>query len=126
MTNYSVDNVDDYIEAAPQEARSHLAEIRAAVKSAVPEVEEGIKWGKPYYQHPAGMLSGYDAYKHHIGFEVWADKLPDDDRNKLEEKGYKTTKRTFHIRYDQEVPATIIKRMVKAQAKLNKDKDGNK
>ena len=50
MTNYSVKNVNEYISDAPKEARSHLREIRAAVKSAVPKAEEGISYGKTVLQ----------------------------------------------------------------------------
>src|SRR5688572_12339223 len=126
MTNYSVKNVNEYISDAPKEARSHLREIRAAVKSAIPKAEEGIRYGKPFYKYH-GMLAGFDAYKHHIGFEIWADKLQSEDRKMLEEKGYKTGSRTFQIRYDQKVPLTVIKKMLKAQAKMNEvKKESNK
>ena len=121
MTNYSAKNVNEYISDAPKEARSRLRELRAAVKSAVPKAEEGISYGKPFYKYH-GMLAGFDAYKNHIGFEIWADKLQSEDRKLLEEKGYKTGSRTFQIRYDQKVPTTVIKKMLKAQAKMNKVK----
>jgi uncharacterized protein YdhG (YjbR/CyaY superfamily) len=118
MTNYSAKNVDEYISGAPEHARSHLKEIGAAIKAAVPEAEESISWGKPYYRHH-GMLAGYDAFKNHVSFEIWADELHSKDRRALEENGYKTGKRTFQIRYDQKVPAAVIKSLVKAQAKVN-------
>jgi uncharacterized protein YdhG (YjbR/CyaY superfamily) len=121
MTNYSARTVSKYISSAPKEARTHLREIRAAVKSAVPKAEERISYGKPYYKYQ-GMLAGFDAYKNHIGFEIWADKLERGDRKKLKERGYKTGSRTFQIGHDQKVPAAMIKKMVKAQAKINEAK----
>ncbi len=120
MTNYTVKSVDEYISAAAQEARPHLNEIRAAVSSAIPEADEKIGYGKPYYKYH-GWVGGCDVYKNHIGFEVW-DGLSRADRELLEEKGYKTGSVTFQIRYDQKVPTTIIKKLVKAQAKLNEGK----
>lgn len=124
MTNYSVTSVDEYISAAPQNSHSHLKEIRAVVKAALPEAEEKIGYGKPYYKYH-GWVVGFDVYKNHIGFEVW-DGLLDEDRKALDEKGYKTGSVTFQIRYDQNVPAAIIERLAKTQAKLNKDKAENK
>ena len=118
MTNYSAKDVDGYISAAPEEARPHLKQIRAAIKSAVPKAEEGLSWGKPYYRHH-GMLAGFDAFKNHVSFEIWADELKSKDRKALEDDGYKTGKRTFQISYDQKVPAALIKSLVKAQAKVN-------
>jgi uncharacterized protein len=123
MTNYSAKDVDGYISAAPEQARPHLEKVRAAVKSAVPKAEETISWGKPYYRYH-GMLAGFDAFKKHVSFEIWADELKDKDRKALEDKGYKTAKRTFQISYDQEVPTTMIKSMLKAQAKVNESESG--
>lgn len=120
MTNYSVKNVNEYIDAAPQEARPHLQEIRAAVKSAIPHAEEKIGYGKPYYKYH-GWVAGFDVYKNHIGFEVW-DGLEDEDRKSLEETGYKTGSVTFQIKYDQKVPVAIIEKLVKTQARLNENK----
>lgn len=125
MTNYSARTVSQYISAAPKEARAHLRELRAALKAAVSTVEEGISYGKPYYKYH-GMLAGFDAYKDHIGFEIWANKLDSDDRKRLKAKGYKTGSRTFHIGYDQKVPSAIIKKMVKAQARKNEAKTKKK
>ncbi len=120
MTNYSAKNVDEYISAAPKRARSHLKEIRTVVESAIPQAEERVGYGKPYYKYH-GWIAGFDAYKNHIGFEVW-DGLPDKDRKELEKKGYKTGSVTFQIRYDQAIPALIIKRLVRAQITLNENK----
>jgi|SRR3990170_4454140 len=121
MTNYSTKTVGEYISAAPKEARPHLRKIRAAVISAVSKAEEGISWGKPYYRYH-GVLGGFDAFKNHVTFEIWKDELPSMDRKILEEKGYKTGKRTFQIGYDQTVPTAVIKKLVKALAKRNEAK----
>ena len=121
MTNYAASTVAKYISAAPEKARPHLKEVRAAIKSAVPKAEEEISWGKPYYRYH-GMLAGFDAFKNHVSFEIWADELEKQHRDKLEERGYKTGKRTFQIGYDQDVPTAVIKTLVKAQAKANEKK----
>lgn len=121
MTNYSVTTVTAYINAAPKAARPHLKEIRAAVKSAIPNAEEKIGYGKPYYKTSRWVV-GFDVYTHHIGFEVWDGQLPSDIRTTLEERGYKTGSKTFQIRFDQKVPTAIIKKITKAQAKLEAER----
>ena len=125
MTNYSAKTVSQYISTAPKEARPHLKEIRAAVTSAIPEAEEKIGYGKPYYKTSRWVV-GFDVYTHHIGFEVWDGQLSSDIRTSLEDKGYKTGSKTFQIRYDQKVPIAMIKKISKAQAKLEADKAKNK
>lgn len=121
MTNYAVENVDEYILNAPKEAQSHLQQVRTVVKAAAPNAAEAIKWGKPYYSHK-GMLAGFDALKNHISFEVWTDELDPSARALLEKTGYKTGKRTFQIQYDQPVPVELIKELIKAQMKINEAK----
>lgn len=121
MTNYSVDTVDKYISEAPEKARSHLKQIRAAIKAAVPNAEEQVRWGKPYYRFH-GMLAGFDALKNHVSFEIWADELQAEHRDQLEERGYKTGKRTFQIAYEQDVPAAVIETLAKVKAKANQNK----
>ncbi|MCW5716703.1 MAG: DUF1801 domain-containing protein [Bauldia sp.] len=121
MTNYSAKDVEEYIAAAHEASRSHLREVRRAIRSAVPDAEEGLSWGKPYYRHH-GMLAGFDAFKNHISIEIWTDELGAKDRETLERTGYKTGQRTFQVRYDQKVPIAVIERLVKAQAAKNEAK----
>lgn len=125
MTNYSVENVSDYISVAPKEAHAHLREIRAAVKTAIPQAEEKIGYGKPYYKYYRWLV-GFDVYKHHIGFEIWEGQLSGDMRSSLEEKGYKTGSKTFQIRFDQKVPADVIIKLAKAQAEKAEAKSKKK
>jgi uncharacterized protein YdhG (YjbR/CyaY superfamily) len=120
MRNYSAIDVDGYIADAPQEARSKLRELRAVVKSAAPKAVEGISWGIPFYKYH-GLLAGFAAFKKHVGFG-FAAALQSEDRKMLEEKGYTTGKKTVQIKFDQKVPATVIKRMLKERARLNEAK----
>lgn len=114
MTNYAVENVDEFIAATPEVARPHLQETRAAVLSVLPESSEHISYGKPYYKHPKHLV-GFDAYKQHINFEIYKGQLKSDDRKKLEADGYKTGNKSFQVRYDQDVPAAMIQKITKAQ-----------
>ncbi len=125
MTNYSVKTVAEYIKAAPKEARSHLKEIRSAVRSALPEAEEKIGYGKPYYKTSRWVV-GYDVYTHHIGFEIWDGQLAKEVRKSLEAKGYKTGNKTFQVRFDQKVPTALIKKVTKDQAKREAEKAAKK
>ena len=113
MKNYLEKNVDEYIANAPKEAQSKLREIRTAIKSAVPKAEEGISWGIPFYKYH-GVLAGFSAFKNHVSFG-FAAMLQSKDRKMLEKKGYITGKKTIQIKFDQKVPATAIKQILKAQ-----------
>ncbi len=121
MTNYAVKDVDEFIAAAPKEARSHLEALRAAVKSAIPKAEEKIGYGKPYYKLNQWLV-GFDVYKRHVTFEIYEGQLPSEIRTALVEKGYGTGNKTVQIKFDQNVPTPAIKKLAKAQAQLSEAK----
>jgi uncharacterized protein YdhG (YjbR/CyaY superfamily) len=120
MKNYSAKNVDEYIASAPKEARSKLRELRAVIRSTVPKAEEGISWGVPFYKYH-GLLAGFVALKNHVDFGL-AFALQNNDRETLLKKGYLTGKKIIQIRFDQKVPAAVIKQIIKAKAKMNEAK----
>ena len=100
------------------EARPKLEEIRKIVKSTIPEAEEIIWYGVPFYKYH-GELAGFAAYRNHISFGFGAGMLQSKDRKMLEEKGYKIGKGTMQIRFDQKVPTSAIKQILKAKAEKN-------
>ena len=110
-------DVDSYIANSGREARPILKELRRIIKSTIPKVEEGISWGVPFYKYH-GVLVGFAAYKNHVSFGFCV-VLQSEDRKMLEKKGYITGKKTIQIKFDQKVPTTAIKQILKAQAKIN-------
>jgi len=124
MKNYKALNVDEFIASAPKEAQSKLKELRAVFRSVVPKAEEGISWGVPFYKYH-GLLAGFTALKNHIDFGL-AFALENRDRKILGAKGYITGKKTVQIKFDQEVPAGVIRQMLKAKAKENESKKTKK
>lgn len=120
MRNYRAKNVDEFIAGTPEEARDKLREIRAVVKSAVPGAEEKISWGVPFYWYQ-GALAGFAPVTHYILFGL-VTVLSSKDRKVFEKKGYKTGKKTVQIKFDQKVPVTEIKQILKGQVKMNEVK----
>ncbi|HKI44128.1 MAG TPA: DUF1801 domain-containing protein [Balneolales bacterium] len=113
-------DVDAYIAGASKDARSHLKALREIIQTTIPEVEETISWGVPFYKYH-GQLGGFAVYKNHVSFGIAGD-LQNEDRQKLEKDGYKTGKKTIQIQFDQKVPATMIKQVLLTQVKMNNTK----
>jgi uncharacterized protein YdhG (YjbR/CyaY superfamily) len=124
MRNYSAEDVDSYIASSGSEAHPTLKELRKMIKSTIPGVEEGISWGVPFYKYH-GVLAGFAAFKNHVSFG-FAAVLQIEDRKVLEERGYKTGKKTIQIRFDQKVPTTMIQQILKTKAKMNEAKKKHK
>ena len=120
MKNYKAKNVDEYIASAEKEGRPTLEGIRKIIKSTVPNAEEKISWGVPFYWYH-GALAGFATFKDHVSFGL-AFVLQNNDRKILEERGYVTRKKIVQIKFDQKVPTTEIKQILKAQAKINEAK----
>ena len=114
-------DVDSYIANSAREARPILKELRKIFKSTIPEAEEGISWNVPFYKYH-GELAGFAAYKKHVSFGFGEPVLESKDRKLLEEKGYILGKGTMQIKFNQEVPASAIKQILKAKAKINEAK----
>lgn len=112
------EDVDTYIANSETEARTILNEIREIIKATIPKAEEGISYGVPFYKYQ-GQLAGFAAYKKHVSFGFGAAVLQSKDREMLEKKGYKLGKGTMQIKFDQKVPTTEIKQIIKAKAKMN-------
>ena len=120
MKMYKAKDFDSYIANSGREARPKLKEIRKIIKSTIPKAEEGISWGVPFYKYH-GVLAGFAAFKNHVSFGLCA-VLQSKDREMLEKKGYITGKKTIQIKFDQKVPTTAIKKILKAKAKMNEAK----
>jgi uncharacterized protein YdhG (YjbR/CyaY superfamily) len=120
MRNYKAADVDEYIASAEPEARPVLEELRKIIKSSVPDANEGISWGVPFYKYK-GLLAGFSVFTSHVSFGL-AFVIQDEDRKKLGEKGYTTGKKTIQIKFNQKVPAEAITQLIKTKAKLNEAK----
>lgn len=112
--------VDQFVAEAPEEARPLLEQLRELIQQSVPDVEETMGYGKPYYKYH-GWMTGITSYTKHLGVEMW-DGLSDSDRQELEAAGYKTGSKNFQIQYGQAPPTDILIHLVKGQAERNAQK----
>src|SRR3954469_1626067 len=113
MKASSAKTVDEFVAESPPEARPTLEEVRKVVRQAVPDADETMGYGKPYYKYH-GWMTGVTVYTKHLGVEIW-DGLTDEDREELEKLGYKTGSKNFQIQYTQEIPEKLLTRLVKEQ-----------
>ena len=111
-------DVDAYIAGSAVGARPLLKELRKIIKSTIPKAEEKISYGVPFYTYH-GELVGFNAFKSHISFGYGAGVLSSKDSEILKKNGYKLGKGTMQIKFDQKLPTTMIKKILKAKAKMN-------
>ena len=113
--------VDEYLANTPEPARSTLKHIRAVIRSVVPkETTEVISYGMPMFKFN-GMLVGYAAFKKHCSLFPTGSGVLDQFEKEL--KDYRTSKGTLQFPPDKGFPDALLKRIVKARVRENKEWD---
>jgi uncharacterized protein YdhG (YjbR/CyaY superfamily) len=105
-------NVAEYLIRIPEPARSTLRKIRAAIRSAAPsDATETISYGIPAFKCN-GLLLWYAAFSDHCSLFPTAAVIA---AFKNELKGYTTSKGTILFPVDKPLPATLVRKLVKAR-----------
>jgi uncharacterized protein YdhG (YjbR/CyaY superfamily) len=110
--NAAPKNTDEYLARVPEPARSTLKKIRAAIRSAVPpETTEVISYGIPAFKHK-GVLVWFAAFSGHCSLFPTASVI---EAFKNELQGFTLSKGTIQFPVDKPLPATLVKKLVKAR-----------
>jgi uncharacterized protein YdeI (YjbR/CyaY-like superfamily) len=67
--------VDAYLAKAQPFAQPILAHLRKLVHEACPEVEETIKWSRPFFEYRGAILCNMSAFKQHCSFGFWGEEI---------------------------------------------------
>ena len=59
-------SIDEYIEMQDVEIRTHLIQVRNAIREAIPEAQERISWSMPTYWKNCNLIQ-FAANKNHLG-----------------------------------------------------------
>jgi uncharacterized protein YdhG (YjbR/CyaY superfamily) len=113
-------DVEAYLAGVPEPARGTLEKIRATIRSVVPaEATEAISYGMPAFRYK-GALVGYAAFKDHCSFFPMSAALIVEFKEELSK--YSTAKGTIRFPQDKPLPATLVKKLVKARVAQNEKK----
>ena len=63
--------VDAYIQKARPFAQPILAHLRKLIHAGCPQVEETIKWSRPFFEFRGVILCNMSAFKEHCSFGFW-------------------------------------------------------
>jgi uncharacterized protein YdeI (YjbR/CyaY-like superfamily) len=66
--------IDAYIAKSPDYAKPILTHIRNVMHSAIPEVEETLKWSAPAFEYK-GLIGIMAAFKNYCGLNLWKASL---------------------------------------------------
>jgi uncharacterized protein YdhG (YjbR/CyaY superfamily) len=114
MTARVFNTVDEYIGAQPEALRPKLQQVRAAIRKAVPEAQEGLGYGMPGYKFNGKPLLYFAGFKQH--YSLFAASGTFFALLEEELKDYERRKGTVHFPLNKPVPIKLISRIAKIRA----------
>jgi uncharacterized protein YdhG (YjbR/CyaY superfamily) len=113
MSSAPANDVDEYLAAVPEPARSTLKKVRATIRTLVPpEATEAISYRIPTVRYKGGLLA-YAAFANHCS--LFPMSLAVMSKFKKELKHFQASKGTIHFPLDKPLPATLLKKLVRAR-----------
>src|SRR5690242_5648478 len=110
-------NIDEYLAGVPEPARTTLQKIRAAIRSAVPrEATEAITYRIPTFKYNGGLVA-FAAFSNHCSLFPMSYAVIGAFKKEL--KGFEVSKGTIRFPVDKPLPATLVKKIVKARIAEN-------
>src|ERR1700727_3750658 len=67
--------VDAYLSTVAPFALPVLEHLRELVHKGCPEVEETIKWSRPFFVYRGAILGNMSAFKEHCSFGFWGEEI---------------------------------------------------
>ncbi|HEY3249907.1 MAG TPA: DUF1801 domain-containing protein [Ignavibacteria bacterium] len=106
--------VDEYLDSLDNPIRKTLEEVRRAINSAAPESEETLGYGIPYYKYNGAFIA-FMAHKNHCSLVTMSYNIVKDLKDEL--KPYTVSGTTIQFPHNKPLPASLVKKIVKARIK---------
>jgi uncharacterized protein YdhG (YjbR/CyaY superfamily) len=112
-TNTAPKDIDEYLAAVPEPARTTLNKIRATIQSVAPaEATEAISYGIPTFKYKGNLVASA-AFKEHCSLFPMSYAVINAVKKDL--KDFTVSKGTIRSPLDQPPPAAVLKKIVKAR-----------
>lgn len=110
--------IDDYLSRIDPQQRAALERLRQVIRKAAPKAEEFITYGIPAFRQE-GLLVGFAASAKHLSFHPMGGTTVQEFAAEL--IGYSTSKGTIRFTPDKPLPASLVRRIVKARIAENRE-----
>lgn len=108
--------IDEYLAALDADQRAALERLREAIRAAAPQAKECISYQLPAFRYN-GMLVAFGATANHCAFYPMSSSTVETFKDEL--KAYDTSKGTIRFQPDKPLPATLVRKLVKARLAEN-------
>jgi len=107
--------VDEYLAGLSDDKRAALEKLRRDIKAAAPGAEECISYQLPAFRFQGRVLAWFGAGAHHCAFYPGAIVQAHED----DLANYDTSKGTIRFPPDRPLPATLVRKLVRAKIAEN-------
>ena len=104
-------NIDEYLAALSDDKRAALERLRKIIRAAVPKAEECISYQLPAFRLDGKCFVWFGAAANHCAF--YPGGIVQDFKDEL--AAFKTRKGTIQFQPDDPIPATLVRKLVKAR-----------
>lgn len=105
--------IDDYLRTVPEDRREVLEDLRAKIRSVVPDAEECISYGMPAFRVPGGVVAGFQATKKGCSYYPFSGSTLATVARFV--RPYDQTKSALHFLPAKPLPLTLVRRLIKAR-----------
>jgi uncharacterized protein YdhG (YjbR/CyaY superfamily) len=105
--------IDEYLASVKADHRQALEKLRQTIRAVAPKVEECISYGIPAFRLNGRSLVFFGAWPNHCSFYPGSSATLKKFQDDL--KDFETSKGTIRFTPDKPLPATLVKKLVKAR-----------
>ena len=111
------ESVDAYLDALSVDKREALERLRKTIRAAAPRAKECISYSLPAFELNGKKLVAFGATAKHCAFYPMSATTIEAYHEDLE--GYDVSKGTIRFQPDERLPATLVRKLVKARIAEN-------
>jgi uncharacterized protein YdhG (YjbR/CyaY superfamily) len=105
--------IDEYLAAVSDDQRAALENLRKTIRAAAPKAEECISYQLAAFRLDGRPLVAFGATARHCAFYPMSGSTVAAHKDAL--KGYETSKGTIRFHASRPLPASLVKKLVKAR-----------
>jgi len=109
--------IDEYLAALSDDKRQALESLRNTIRAAAPRAEECISYQLPAFRLDGKALVAFGATANHCAFYTMSGVTVEAHKEDL--KDYSTSKGTVRFHPTKPLPATLVRKLVKARMAEN-------
>src|SRR5438093_11049302 len=116
--------IDEYLAGVHANQRAALQTLRRTIRAVAPTAEECISYGLAAFRLDGRPLVAFGATANHCAFYPMSSSTIRAHEDDL--KDYETSKGTIRFQADQPLPATLVRKLVKARIAENAGRGAEK